>query len=212
MPKPKHKTEAEQKASSVTGVDPLLVAVARCFRSYGYAGTTTAKLSRATGLSLTELRKRFPGGKQALAIAALELGDNALVGGLRHILNSSGSAETRLGEASALIDKTYMHGELGCLLAAFASLDTPEVVRTRALRLQDSWLSVLAEFYRGLGLPSPHRLAVERLATLQGSLILSAISRDPSHLECALFQFHADAHKQASKSGVNRRTFVGTTR
>jgi len=51
----------------------LILTIGRVFRRYGYEGASLSILSRETGLGRSSLHRFFPGGKEDMAMAVLDL-------------------------------------------------------------------------------------------------------------------------------------------
>lgn len=165
--------------------------LARCFRRFGYHGATDQRLSEFSGLSSGALARRYPKGKEDMAIAALEFGHRALIEGLRSRLKGPGSAQERGHDAATFIDKFFLHGQLGCLLASFSLQDIPAAIRLRTLRLLNDWVDVFADFFLECSVARPDKRASACVASLQGALLLVSLTRDPAVWEDALARFEA---------------------
>lgn len=153
-------------------------------RRQGYAGTGLNEIVARSGAPRGSLYFHFPGGKQELALAAMEQAGEELRAAIAAILGSSdelGEALERLldGLAGGLERSGYRDG---CPIAT-VTLETAsdsEEVRLTAARIFDSWLRALEErlIAAGLAPEAATARALLVLSAIEGALILARARRD----------------------------------
>lgn len=78
----------------------LIMTIGRVFRRYGYEGASLSILSRETGLGRSSLHHFFPGGKEDMAMAVLDLAERFVRDDLMRQLSARESREA--GHASLI--------------------------------------------------------------------------------------------------------------
>ncbi|PTL83232.1 TetR/AcrR family transcriptional regulator [Vitiosangium sp. GDMCC 1.1324] len=161
----------------------MIAAAAEVLERAGYAGAGINELLEAGKAPRGSLYFHFPGGKEELAVAALEVSaaemtrllqehlsaDRALVPGLRRVL-------------TVLADRSEAAGfEKGCPVSAvvLSSGATPEPVRHAASEALRTWQHLLAERLRaeGLGPAESRRRSGLLLSAVEGALLLARAHR-----------------------------------
>jgi TetR/AcrR family transcriptional repressor of lmrAB and yxaGH operons len=169
--------------------DAFIDATGRLLRRQGYAGTGLNEIVARSGAPKGSLYFHFPGGKEELAVAAMERAGEQLRDAIAAIL----SASDELGEAlGGLVDALAAGLERsgyrdGCPIATVA-LETAgesDGMRMSAAAAFDSWLQPLEERLRraGLAAPAARRRALLVLSAIEGALILARATRDLAPLE-----------------------------
>lgn len=156
-------------------VDPVDVAsgLVAAFRAAGYAGATMRDLGAATGLKSASLYHRFGDGKAGMALAALaHVGEEFSRGVIEPLVEAAPTAE-RLRASAAGIDAFYERGALACLLAVLALSDAPPAVVAAVSEAFAAWRAALATALGQAGHADPGSEAEDRIAGIQGALILS---------------------------------------
>jgi TetR/AcrR family transcriptional repressor of lmrAB and yxaGH operons len=173
---------------SVSSREAFLATTSRLLRRQGYAATGLNEIVAASGAPRGSLYFHFPGGKEELAVTAMQGAGARLAGAIEAVLGSSedvGEALARLvdGLAAGLVDSGYANG---CPIATVAleAAGTSEPIRDAAAGAFDSWLDALRRRLRAAGLDSEDaaRRAVLVLAAIEGALILARAQRDPAPL------------------------------
>jgi len=143
------------------------------FRGSGYAGASMRELSAATGLTSSSLYHRFADGKAGMGCAAVahagEQFDAAVLAPLRE---GKDPAEQLAASAQGL-RSFYAGGSLACLLAVFALSDAPEEVRESVRLTFAAWREALTTALESAGSGDAAAEAEDRIAGVQGALILS---------------------------------------
>lgn len=183
-------TEAPARLMS-RAPDPVILAVARCFRRLGYEGASMTLLSEATGLGRSSLYYHFPGGKEEMAQAALDRVEALLSKDISEALSGEGSWKARETAMFDVLSSYYEEGELGCLLGSLSRQDAPEAIATRVRALIQLWIDKLASFIAEQGDAEPRRRAERQVALIQGSLIMSSATCDRTYFQRALAELSA---------------------
>ena len=167
----------------------IIDASATLLRRQGYAATGLNELVRRSGAPKGSLYFHFPGGKEELALAAMERSGERLRAAIAAILASTEDLDAAL---AALVDALGAGLEAsgyedGCPIATVtleAAGDSP-AVRATAVTVFDSWLEQLeVRLARGgLSPAQARRRALFVLSAIEGALILARASRDLAPLQ-----------------------------
>ncbi len=165
-----------------------MTATQELLRRRGYAASGLGEIVARSGAPKGSLYFHFPGGKQELAIAAMERSADQLRDAMAAILDSSEDLDAgivRLIEALAAGLEQSGFAD-GCPIATVALETTAdsEPMRAAARAAFDSWLEVLGERMVGAGLDpaQAEQRALLVLAAIEGGLILARARRDVSPL------------------------------
>lgn len=178
------------KAAFVSTTQELL-------RRRGYAASGLTEIVARSGAPKGSLYFHFPGGKQELAIAAMERSAEQLRDAMAAILDSSEDPEEAIGRligalAAGLEGSGFADG---CPIATVA-LETSsesEPMRAAAQAAFGSWVEVLTRRLTAAGVEAD--LAEQRalfvLAAMEGALILARARRDVAPLVAVSSQLPA---------------------
>lgn len=147
-------------------------ALVTAFRRDGYAGAGIRDLAEATGLKSASLYHRYPT-KADMALAALRRAGDGFTDRVVLPLEGGGGAAERLTASADGLSHFYRQGRLACLLAAFASSETPESVRAAVATSFARWRDALAAVLDEAGDREPIAAAEDRIAAVQGALVLA---------------------------------------
>ena len=153
-------------------------------RRQGYSGTGLSEIVARSGAPKGSLYFHFPGGKEQLAIAAMEQTGGELRGAIAAVMGASprfadgvGTMVDVLGaglEASRYRD--------GCPIATVTleAASGSEAVRVTAAKVFESWLEALEDRLRhdGFAPQAAARRALLVLSAIEGALILARARRD----------------------------------
>jgi TetR/AcrR family transcriptional repressor of lmrAB and yxaGH operons len=164
--------------------DAFIGTAGELLRRQGYDATGINQIVAGSGAPKGSMYFHFPGGKEQLAVAAMEREGGRLRAAIAAIAAASESPAETLG---VLIDA--MAGGLersnfqdGCPIATVTleAAGRSEAVRSSAAAVFDSWLEVLEEHMLAGGLAAElaRRRALLALAALEGALILARARRD----------------------------------
>ena len=161
-----------------------MTATGRLLRRQGYAATGLNEIVAVSGAPKGSLYFHFPGGKEQLAVAAMELAGEQLRGAIEAIVDS---AEDLGGALAALVDALAAGLEAsdfqdGCPIATITleAASGSRAVRNAAAGAFGSWLQSLERrlVADGLGVAAAERRALLVLASIEGALILARARRD----------------------------------
>jgi TetR/AcrR family transcriptional repressor of lmrAB and yxaGH operons len=166
----------------------FLSATGNLLRRQGYAATGLSEIVEQSGAPRGSLYFHFPGGKEELAVAAMERSGEGLRRAIAATMAMPGGAGAGV---STLIDALAQGLEAsgytdGCPIATVA-LETAagsEPLRASAAAIFDSWLAELAAALRrdGLDAAAAERRALLTLSAIEGALLLSRARRDTTPL------------------------------
>jgi TetR/AcrR family transcriptional repressor of lmrAB and yxaGH operons len=184
----------EAKPSRARGMRPsardaFIDTTAQLLRRQGYTGTGLNEIVARSGAPKGSLYFHFPGGKEQLALAAMQRAGGQLRDAIAAILGSSDD----LGEALARLLDTLAAGlersdyRDGCPIATVALelASDSETLRAGACTAFESWLEPLEQRLTAAGLAAPlaRRRALHVLAAIEGALILARATRGLESLE-----------------------------
>ncbi len=157
---------------------PVLAAIVQVFRTYGYEGTSLARLSEATGLIKASLYHRFPNGKEEMAQAALDATDDEFATSILAPIAEAGTPQERLAEVSRRLLRFYRNGRRACLLETLSVAGVPEAVLLHARRTLQYWTNQFATIAEESGMDrAAARIASEdAIGSLEGALVLCRVS------------------------------------
>jgi AcrR family transcriptional regulator len=173
------------------GEDVVGEALVETFRRGGFAGASLRELQTATGLGPASLYHRFGGGKQAMAGAALDHVGGSFGTLVIAPLAASGDVAARLSASADGVRRFYDDGRLACLLAIFTLSDAPEPVRAAVAAAFTAWRDALAAALADAGVASPDAVAEDRVATIQGALVLARATGERGAFDRAVAQLAA---------------------
>lgn len=166
----------------------IVGAIRDVFRQRGYEGATLAVLAKATGLGKPSLYHHFPGGKEDMALAALDMVECSLDEMVLVLREADATAAERLDRMFALLDTYYDSGRMGCLLAVLALQRGEHRLSDRVEHMFRAWIESLAALCREAGIPDGDQRAEMAVALIQGGLILAAGLDSPDPFRRALLQ------------------------
>jgi TetR/AcrR family transcriptional repressor of lmrAB and yxaGH operons len=180
----------ESKGAFITATQELL-------RRRGYSASGLSDIVASSGAPKGSLYFHFPGGKEELAIAAVERSGGQLRDAMATILDGSEDADEAIGHlirslAAGLTESQFADG---CPIATVA-LETAaesEPMRAAARAAFDSWLEILAERMTrdGLDPALAEQRALLVLAAIEGGLMLARVRRDLAPLLAVSTQLRA---------------------
>jgi TetR/AcrR family transcriptional regulator, lmrAB and yxaGH operons repressor len=164
--------------------DAFVETTGRLLRRQGYAATGLNEIVARSGAPRGSLYFHFPGGKEQLALAAMERAGEQLRDAITAILGSSddlGEALARLLDALAagLERSGYRDGCPIATVALEAASDS-EPLRTTASAAFNSWLLALEQRLcsDGFAPAAARQRALLVLSAIEGALILARATRD----------------------------------
>jgi TetR/AcrR family transcriptional repressor of lmrAB and yxaGH operons len=180
----------ESKGAFVTATQELL-------RRRGYTASGLSDIVAGSGAPKGSLYFHFPGGKEELAIAALERSGGQLGEAMATVLDAGDDVDAAIGRligalAAGLTESDFADG---CPIATVAleMAAESEPMRVTAQAVFDSWLAILAERMTrdGLDPALAEQRALLVLAAIEGGLILARVRRDVAPLLAVSTQLRA---------------------
>lgn len=182
------KEGSERGRQTRSSRDAFVSSTAKLLRRQGYAATGLNEIVASSGAPRGSLYFHFPGGKQELALAAIEHSGEQLRAAIAATMASPGGVATTL---SGLIDALAMGLEAsgyedGCPIATVTleAAANAEPIRLTAERVFSGWLTEFEAALAAEGMdPGPaKRRAMLVLASIEGALLLARSSRDTAPL------------------------------
>jgi TetR/AcrR family transcriptional regulator, lmrAB and yxaGH operons repressor len=180
----------EKPGQSATSRDAArerpIMSIGRVFRHYGYGAASLSILSRETGLGRSSLYHFFPGGKEDMAMAVLDLAERFVRDDLMRRLSATGSRQAGVEMFVAKLRDYYEGGAVGCLYGTLTLHDCPPEIGARVAALTEQWIAAIADYLveHGDGEAQTHAERIVRL--IQGGLVVALATRDPQRFEASL--------------------------
>lgn len=175
----------------------ILEQAAAVFNRLGYAGASVSDLEAATGLRTGGIYRHFPGGKEALALAAFRHAVRRFDERFDEAAATPGDALARLHAVIGVYRRHVVAPPIpgGCpVMNAAIEHDAggSAELRRQARRAMDRWRglvhAIVAEGQARGELepaPAPEAVASMVLATMEGAIMLAGLYRDAAHVERA---------------------------
>jgi AcrR family transcriptional regulator len=151
---------------------------AETFRIFGYEGTSLNRLAKATGLEKASLYYRFPGGKDAILMAAVNGVGSWLQANIFEPLARPGALADRIEVVVERLRAFYGNGTKPCVLDTLSLKGGTPELETALRGAVDGWLNAFAEVAREAGY-SPEeaqRRAEQAIIAIEGSLVLARVT------------------------------------
>lgn len=176
-------------AATATGTrDRIVIAAARLLQRQGYVGTGIKLIAKEADATLGSVYHFFPGGKEAVAVAAIKYSDDEFAGILREALSHEDDP-ARAVEACArgLARDLRASGWIdGCPVtaAALETLGTDSGIQQACARALQSWQDMVADKLLRCGFPPAQArdLACTVISTLEGAEVTAQVSRSEEPL------------------------------
>ena len=155
---------------------------AETFRLYGYEGTSLNRLAEATGLEKASLYYRFPGGKDAILMAAVKGVGAWFEANVFEPLRQPGPLTDRVEAVVARLREFYGDGTKPCVLDTLSLRGgVPNLESTLQPALQGAlagWLSSFAAvaIEAGFAADEAQRRAEQAVIAIEGSLVLTRVT------------------------------------
>lgn len=143
-------------------------------------------LAKETGLGRSSLYHYFPGGKEEMALAVLDLAETFLRDDLTARLGGEGLPEQRVDNFVVRLKEYYCGGAVGCVFASLTLHDCPPVVAARVSALMRFWIEELGGRLADLGVKAPLAAAATVIRHVQGGLVVSLATQDRGQFDAAL--------------------------
>lgn len=162
--------------------DKLIETMARLMQAQGYRNTGLNQLLAESGAPKGSLYHYFTGGKEALAVAALEHSARQVAERMSLLAATAATPRQALEAVfEAFIGDLEQSGfQKGCPVATVTleeAAQSPSIQQACA-RAFELWHGVLAAYLQQQGIDHPDQRAESLLMALEGALILSRAQRD----------------------------------
>lgn len=171
--------------------DLLVAAMSDCLQQYGYRSTSTTQILAMTGISRGSLYFHFPGGKEALAVAAVQASGGRISDWIGAEFAACPDAATAAGR---MVDGFAVAlGESGFTKGCPVALSAMEVGEQEPA-LRGAIQAVYADWQRairagliayGMEAEAADRLAQLALIQIEGALLLARVGKSLEPLEFA---------------------------
>ncbi|OLB81486.1 MAG: hypothetical protein AUI14_03170 [Actinobacteria bacterium 13_2_20CM_2_71_6] len=167
--------------------DKLVATAAALLRRRGYAAMATTDVLRDSGVTSGSLYHHFPGGKEDLALAALDASARRVEQQLADVLARHRTTAAALKHwVNQLATALAADAEDGCPVApaALEAVHASARLRSAAAAAFERWLDPIARSLRAEGWPAgqARKAALLVLATIEGALLLSRTAGDAEAL------------------------------
>ncbi|MEQ1755867.1 MAG: TetR family transcriptional regulator [Micropepsaceae bacterium] len=157
--------------------------MAVCLQEHGYRSTSTTQILAKTSLSRGSLYFHFPGGKEALAVAAVQVSGRRIVNWISSEFASgpdSVAATSRLvdGFAAALGGSQFTKG-CPVALSALEAGDQEPALQSAIQTVYSDWQRAISAGLtaHGMGSEDAQRLAHLALIQIEGALLLARATK-----------------------------------
>jgi len=173
------------QATTVTTRDRILTATIELFRLQGFNGTSLKQVSVAAKAPIGSIYHGFPGGKDDLAGAAIEVAGASYQQLFESMADDAGDIVIAVGSffegaAAVLAETGYLDlCPIGTIASEVAS--TNDALRAATERVFADWLAAITERFIAAGLErdAAAELGTTVIAALEGSFILARSARSP---------------------------------
>jgi len=176
--------EAGSSSSRRSSRDAFIDATGLLLRRQGYASTGLNEVVARSGAPKGSLYFHFPGGKEELAVAAMQRTGEQLRAAVAGILASSEDAGEAIARLIGLLGEGLERSGYsdGCPIATVTleAAGGSESIRAAAAATFDSWLDALAQrlVKTGMSAPAATQRALLVLSAIEGALVLARATQD----------------------------------
>jgi AcrR family transcriptional regulator len=158
------------------------------FRTYGFEGVSLKQLADATGLEKASLYYRFPGGKDAIAMAIAGDVGAWFQANVFDPLASGGSARKRVILVTEKLREFYAGGSKPCVMEILSIRGSSEELQVALKAAMQTLMSAFAQIAKesGFGAAAARSKAEDAIVRLEGSLILARVVGDTACFERVL--------------------------
>ncbi|MFF4159297.1 TetR/AcrR family transcriptional regulator [Streptomyces sp. NPDC001678] len=185
--KPRH--DATEGTDAAVGTrDRIVRAAARLLQRQGYEGTGIKQIARDAEATLGSVYHFFPGGKQELAVAAIQHGEREFADILRAGLAAADDSAEAVTACTRLLADSLRESDWmdGCPVAATAleTVGRAPAIQQACAEAIGHWTDLVAEKLRGGGLDedTARDLACAVISTLEGAELTAQVLRSEEPL------------------------------
>jgi TetR/AcrR family transcriptional repressor of lmrAB and yxaGH operons len=167
-------------AHRIVSDEVFLSTASDLFRTYGFEGVSLKQLADATGLEKASLYYRFPGGKDAIAMAIAQGAVAWLHTNVFDPLLGEGVPRKRVSVVVERLRAFYAGGTKPCLLEVLSIRGGSEELQLALKAAMQALLRAFAQIAKesGHGAVAARSRAEEAVVRLEGSLILARVLGD----------------------------------
>jgi TetR/AcrR family transcriptional repressor of lmrAB and yxaGH operons len=168
--------------------DRIVVAASRLIQRQGYVGTGIKQIATEAEATLGSVYHFFPGGKEAVAVAAMEYGREEFAAVLRTALDGEDDPAEAVDACARLLAKELRASGWadGCPVtaAALETLGTDNPIQRACAEALLAWQNLVADKLLGCGFPDPEArdLAATVINTLEGAEVTAQVTRSETPL------------------------------
>jgi TetR/AcrR family transcriptional repressor of lmrAB and yxaGH operons len=173
--------------------EKMIPSIALVFRRFGYEAASLSLLSRETGLVRSSLYHFFPGGKEQMAAAVLDLAERQVREVFMQALVAPDAPDRQIDNFIAKLAEYYEGGKIGCLLSSLTLHDCPPAIAARVAALTEEWIASIAGYLaaRGDGAAEAQAKAERAISLIEGGLVLALATRKPKRFDRSLEDLRA---------------------
>jgi TetR/AcrR family transcriptional repressor of lmrAB and yxaGH operons len=175
-------------AHRIVSDEVFLATALDLFRTYGFEGVSLTQLADATGLEKASLYYRYPGGKDAIAMAAAGEAVRWLQANVFDPLVGAGTPRKRVSVVAEKLREFYAGGSKACVMDVLSIRGGSEELQLALKAAMEAIVSAFAQIAKESG----HRSAAaqskaeDAIVRIEGSLILARVLGDTACFERAL--------------------------
>ena len=158
----------------------------RIFREHGLHGTTLSQLVKSSGLQRASLYHYFPNGKTDMYEAVLLKVIDELEEKVISTLEGSQSYKQCLKNMFKAVDDFYNNGSNLCFVTVFSIGESSPLVRQTLLLAINKWIISIENILKRMKIKNSKDIARSLVANIQGALILTHVTGDPSIFKSCL--------------------------
>jgi AcrR family transcriptional regulator len=175
-------------AHRIVSDEVFLATALDLFRTYGFEGVSLKRLADTTGLEKASLYYRYPGGKDAMAMAIAKDVVTWFQANVFDPLVGTGPARKRVSYVAEKLREFYADGSKACLMDVLSIRGGSEELQLALKAAMQAWVNAFAKVAKesGHGSAAARTKAEEAILRIEGSLILARVLGETACFERAL--------------------------
>jgi TetR/AcrR family transcriptional repressor of lmrAB and yxaGH operons len=175
-------------ANRIVSDEVFLATALDLFRTYGFEGVSLKQLADATGLEKASLYYRYPGGKEAIAMAAAGEAVRWLQVNVFAPLVASGPPRKRVSLVADKLREFYAGGLKACVMDVLSIRGGSDELQLSLKAAMQALVNAFAQIAKesGHGSVTARSRAEEAVVRLEGSLVLARVLGDTGCFERVL--------------------------
>ncbi|MFD5338915.1 TetR/AcrR family transcriptional regulator [Streptomyces hawaiiensis] len=168
--------------------DRIVIAAARLLQRQGYVGTGIKQIAKEAEATLGSVYHFFPGGKEAVAVAAIKYSDREFAAVLRDALNSEeapgAAVEACAGQLAEGLRASDWTDGCPVTAAALETLGTDSEIQQACADALRSWEQIVTErlLRSGFQVRDAGELATTIISALEGAEVTAQVNRSEEPL------------------------------